>query len=34
MFVNADARDPMRYIKAEMARKYGDNLTFGNNHET
>jgi hypothetical protein len=34
MLENDDARDPLRYMKAEMARKFGNNLTFGNNLET
>ena len=34
MLENDDARDPLRYMKAEMAKKFGNNLTFGNNLET
>ena len=36
LFNANDPRDPMRYMKAEMAIKYGggDQFTFGNNHET
>jgi hypothetical protein len=26
-----DARDPLRYMKAEMARKFGEYLAFPNN---
>jgi hypothetical protein len=31
MFDKGDVRDPLRYIKAEMAKKFGETLTFGNN---
>jgi hypothetical protein len=33
MFGKDDARDPLRYMKAEMARKFGENLAFPNNKE-
>jgi len=31
MFDKDDVRDPLRYMKAEMAKKFGETLTFGNN---